>query len=262
MGLALTDVWERPAWRGAVEGIWNREAARRLEAALAVLPDKPDVLHLHQWTRSLSPAIFPVLARSGLPVAITLHDYFLACPNGVYYRFDTAEPCGLRAVSPRCLAASCDPQSRVHKAVRVARYVAQWAAITRHFADRPIAVVHVSDGSRARLEPILRGAPFHHHRIDNPVRVARAAPADPAAGDAIAFVGRFTREKGADLVAQAAHRAGLPSLFIGDGPLADEVRAVPGADIVGWRAPGRSRRCCAPGPGRWRPPRAGARPAR
>ncbi|KMO42124.1 glycosyl transferase family 1 [Methylobacterium tarhaniae] len=253
VGLGLTDVWERPAWRGAIEGIWNREAARRLGRALAALPDRPDVLHLHQWTRSLSPAILPVLARSGLPLAITLHDYFLVCPNGVYYRFDRAEPCTLRPFSARCLAASCDPQSRIHKAVRVARYFAQWAAITRDFdprstnrarvskrgfAPRPIDLVHVSDGSRAQVERFVKGIPFlHHHCIDNPVRLARAAPADPAAGDAVAFVGRFTREKGADLVAQAAHRAGLPSLFIGDGPLADELRAVPGAEVVGWRAP-------------------------
>ncbi|MCF4129771.1 glycosyltransferase [Methylobacterium sp. SyP6R] len=257
VGLGLTDVWERPAWRGAIEGIWNREAARRLDAALAALPVRPDVLHLHQWTRSLSPAIFPVLARSGLPVAITLHDYFLACPNGVYYRFDTAEPCTLRPVSPGCLAASCDPQSRAHKAVRVARYVAQWAAITRGFDRRPIDLVHVSDGSRTRIETMMRGAPVRHHRIDNPVRVERAAPADPAANDAIAFVGRFTREKGADLVAQGAHRAGLPSLFIGDGPLADELRAVPGAEVVGWRAPAeveallRARARAVAAPSRW-----------
>lgn len=237
VGLGLVDVWERPAWRGAIEGIWNREAARRLDAALAALPDRPDVLHLHQWTRSLSPAIFPVLARSGLPVAITLHDYFLLCPNGLYYRFDTAEPCTLRPLSGPCLAASCDPQSRVHKAVRVARYVAQRAAITRTTDYRAIDLVHVSDGSRARVERIMRGMPARHHRIDNPVRVERAAPADPAAGDAVAFVGRFTREKGADLVAQGAHRAGIPSLFIGDGPLADELRAVPGTEVIGWRAP-------------------------
>ncbi|UHC16418.1 glycosyltransferase [Methylobacterium currus] len=237
VGLGLIDVWERPAWRGAVEGVWNREAARRLDAALAALPARPDVLHLHQWTRSLSPAIFPVLARTGIPVAVTLHDYFLVCPNGVYYRFDRAEPCTLRPFSPACLTAPCDPQSRVHKAVRVARAVVQRAAIMRRFPPRRLDVVHVSDGSRARVEPMTRGAPFRHHRIDNPVRVARAAPADPASGDAIAFVGRFTREKGADLVAQAAQRAGLPSLFIGDGPLADALRAVPGAEVIGWRTP-------------------------
>jgi hypothetical protein len=34
-------------------GIWNRDAARRLGEALRGLA--PDVIHLHQWTRSLSP---------------------------------------------------------------------------------------------------------------------------------------------------------------------------------------------------------------
>ncbi|AWN46151.1 glycosyl transferase family 1 [Methylobacterium terrae] len=257
IGLGLTDVWERPAWRGAIDGIWNREAARRLEAALAGLPAGPDVVHLHQWTRSLSPAVFAVLARSGLPVAVTLHDYFLACPNGVYYRFDAAEPCALRPLSGSCLAAPCDPQSRAHKAVRVARSLVQRKAIARGFARRPLDLVHVSDGSRARLEPMLGATVFRHHRIDNPVRVERAAPADPARGDAVAFVGRFTREKGADLVAEAAHRAGLPSLFVGDGPLAAELRAVPGAEVVGWRAPAeveallRARARAVAAPARW-----------
>ncbi|TNC08633.1 glycosyltransferase family 4 protein [Methylobacterium terricola] len=237
VGLGLTDVWERPAWRGAIEGIWNREAARRLAAALAALPAGPDLLHLHQWTRSLSPAVFSVLARSGLPVAVTLHDYFLACPNGVYYRFDTAEPCTLTPLSAGCLTASCDPQSPAHKGVRLVRSAVQSAAIARGFTGRPLDLVHVSDGSRARLAPMLGDGRFRHRRVDNPVRVARAAPADPASGDAVAFVGRLTREKGADLVAEAARRAGLPSLFIGDGPLADALRAVPGAEVVGWRPP-------------------------
>lgn len=258
VGLNLTDVWERPAWRGAIEGIWNQEAARRLAAALANLPMRPDVLHLHQWTRSLSPSVFAALARSGLPLTVTLHDYFLACPNGVYYRFDRAEPCALKPLSVGCLTAPCDPQSAAHKAVRLARSAMQSAAIARGFADRPLALVHVSDGSRAQLEPMLGQDRFSHHRVDNPVRVERAAPADPASADAVAFVGRFTREKGADLVAEAARRAGLPSLFIGDGPLADELRAVPGAEVMGWRAPAeveallRRRARAVAAPARWR----------
>ncbi len=78
---------------------------------LAGLPPGPVVIHLHQWTRAFSPAILPVLFGTGLPVAITLHDYFLACPNGVYYRFDRAEPCTLTPLSARCVAAPCDPRS-------------------------------------------------------------------------------------------------------------------------------------------------------
>ncbi|ACA16212.1 glycosyl transferase group 1 [Methylobacterium sp. 4-46] len=254
VGLGLADVWDQPAWRGARDGIWNRAAARRLAAALAAL--RPDCLHLHNWTRSLSPAVLPVLGASGVPVAVTLHDYFLVCPNGVYYRFDRAEPCSLDPLGARCLAAACDPQSRAHKAVRAARAAATRLAL-RGLRDRPIDLVHVCDASRARLAPMLPEGPFRHHRIDNPVRVDPHPPADPARGDAVAFVGRLTREKGADLVAAAARAAGMPALFIGDGPLAGELAAMPGAEVLGWRAPGeveallRARARAVVAPSRW-----------
>ncbi|ACL55513.1 glycosyltransferase family 4 protein [Methylobacterium nodulans] len=255
IGLGLTDVWDEPAWRGARDGIWNRLAARRLRAALAEL--RPDCLHLHNWTRSLSPAVLPVLAGCRLPVAVTLHDYFLVCPNGVYYRFDRAEPCSLAPLGARCLASPCDPQSRAHKLVRVARAAATRIGLMRGFGDRAIDLVHVSDASRARLEPMLPGSGFRHHRIDNPVRVERRAPADPARGDAVVFVGRFTREKGADLVAEAARMAGLPALFIGDGPLAEKLAAMPGVEVLGWREPAaveallRARARAVVAPSRW-----------
>ncbi|MFE1600548.1 glycosyltransferase family 4 protein [Methylobacterium sp. ID0610] len=255
VGLGLADVWDRPAWRGALDGIWNRQAARRLRAALADL--RPDCLHLHNWSRSLSPAVLPVLAGSRLPVAITLHDYFLVCPNGVYYRFDRAEPCGLDPLGARCLAAPCDPQSHAHKAVRVARSVALRAALARGFRDRPVDLVHVSEASRARLAAMLPSGAYRHHRIDNPVRVERRAPADPARGDAVVFVGRFTREKGADLVAQAAREAGLTALFVGDGPLAGDLAGMPGVEVLGWREPAavealvRARARAVVAPSRW-----------
>ncbi|RZK87824.1 MAG: glycosyl transferase family 1, partial [Methylobacterium sp.] len=88
IGLGNTDIWQRPAHRAALTGLWDAEAAARLGAALDALPVRPDLIHLHQWTRSLSPSVFPALFARDLPVVTTLHDYFLACPNGVYYRCD------------------------------------------------------------------------------------------------------------------------------------------------------------------------------
>ena len=231
--LGLPDIWSLGAARAAATGIWHAAAARALEAALRLLPAAPDCLHLHQWTRTLSPAIFPVLSRLGVPVVVTLHDYAMACPNGVYYRFDRAEPCGLAPLSASCLAAPCDPRSRLHKLVRVARTGALRQALHR----RPLHVVHVCDASRRRLGALLGGYAVTHHRVDNPVRVAEGPPADPARGDAIAYVGRLTREKGADLVADAARAAGLPALFVGAGPLEAELRARPGVEVIGWQAP-------------------------
>jgi glycosyltransferase involved in cell wall biosynthesis len=255
--LGLPDIWSLGPARAAAAGIWHAAAARRLAAALAALPERPACIHLHQWTRSLSPAVFPVLAGAEVPLVVTLHDYALACPNGVYYRFDRAEPCGLAPLSAACLAAPCDPRSRAHKLVRVAR-----AAVLRQVArqvarHRPLHVVHVCDASRQRLGDLLGGYAVTHHRIDNPVRVPEGRPADPAGGDAIAYVGRLTREKGADLVADAARAAGLPALFIGTGPLEAELRARSGVAVIGWQKPeavwdtlrGRARALAAPS--RW-----------
>lgn len=232
--LGLPDIWTRGAVAGAVSGIWHREAAERVGAALAALPPI-DIVHLHQWTRSLSPSVFPVLRSSEAPVLVTLHDYFLACPNGVYYRFDLAEPCALRPMSAACLAAPCDARSRLHKLVRVART----AILGRTLGSHPLHLVHVCDASRARMASLFGGA-AEHHRLDNPVRVRPEAPAEPERGDAVVYLGRLTREKGADLVAAAARAAGLPALFIGAGPLEAELRAA-GAELLGWQAPDAAR---------------------
>jgi glycosyltransferase involved in cell wall biosynthesis len=228
--LGLPDIWTRGAVAGAVAGVWHRAAAERVGAALAALPPA-DIVHLHQWTRSLSPSVFPVLFSGGAPVLATLHDYFLACPNGVYYRFDRAEPCALRPMSAACIAAPCDARSRAHKLVRVART----GALRRALGENPLHLIHVCDASRARMATLFGGAAVHH-RLDNPVRVSPNAPATPERGDAVVYLGRLTREKGADLVAAAARAAGLPALFIGTGPLEAELRAG-GAELLGWQEP-------------------------
>jgi glycosyltransferase involved in cell wall biosynthesis len=233
IGLGNTDIWQRPAHRAALTGLWDAEAAARLGAALDALPVRPDLIHLHQWTRSLSPSVFPALFARDLPVVTTLHDYFLACPNGVYYRFDQAEPCALKPLSAACIAAPCDGRSRLHKLIRVGRSVSLRAALKRRRLD----VIHVCDASVARMGALLEGLSVTHHRVDNPVGVTKQGPADPARGDALAYVGRLTREKGVDLVADAAQAAGLPALFVGTGPLENELRGRPGVELVGWQTP-------------------------
>lgn len=232
IGLGLPDIWSRGALAGAISGIWHLTAAERVAAALAEI-GRIDCLHLHQWTRSLSPSVFPVLMDQGAPVFVTLHDYFLACPNGVYYRFDRAEPCALKPMSASCIAAPCDSKSRAHKLVRVARS----AALRHALRGRAFHAIHVCDASRRRLGDLLGGYRAQHHRIDNPVRVAPGPAASPERGDAIAYLGRLTREKGADLVAEAAAAAGLTALFIGTGPLEAELAGRPGVEMLGWQTP-------------------------
>lgn len=231
--LGNADIWQRPRAEAAISGIWDRASARRLRIALDGLAAAPDCIHLHQWTRSLSPSVFPVLLGRNVPVLMTLHDYFLACPNGVYYRFDRAAPCTERPLSAGCFLAPCDGQGRLHKLVRFGRS----AALRRAIGGSRLDVVHVCDASVRRIGEFLDDMRLEHHRVDNPVSTVRAEPAEPAQGDCIAYVGRLTREKGADLVAEAAGAAGLRALFIGAGPLEQELRGQPHVEVLGWRSP-------------------------
>jgi glycosyltransferase involved in cell wall biosynthesis len=163
---------------------------------------------------------------------VTAHDYFLSCPNGVYYRFEREAPCSLKPLSLSCIAAGCDPKSYAHKAVRVARSFATRSAIARKAFD----VVHVSDRGRDTLMRFLP-ADLRHHRIDNPIPLAKGPIAIIKPQSRFAFIGRLTGEKGAVLAAEAAKRAEAGILFIGEGPAEAEIRAAnPEAEITGWRS--------------------------
>jgi glycosyltransferase involved in cell wall biosynthesis len=178
----------------------------------------------------LSPSIFPVLHQAHLPLFVTAHDYFLACPNGVLFRFDLQEPCLLKPMSLRCISTSCDSKSHVHKAVRVVRT----AAAQRAIRGAEVNLVHVSDRGRDILAPLVPLS-WKHYRVDNPVSIAKVAQVDSVIGRSFAFIGRLAPEKGAIHVARAAAQAGAPILFIGDGPASTEIRSIcPHAEMAGW----------------------------
>jgi glycosyltransferase involved in cell wall biosynthesis len=229
--LDLTDVWQLPMASALQAGLWNRQEAARLAPLLQPLAGATDtVLHVHQWTRAFSPAIFPVLGRSRLPVFVTAHDYFLGCPNGVLFRFDRGEPCSLTPMSAQCLATNCDTKSYLHKCVRSLRVGIARGSL-RHSS---IDLVHVSDVGRAKLAPLVPDT-WRHHRVDNPVAITKEPSVAIDQTKKFAFIGRLTREKGALLAASAAARAKAPTIFIGDGPAADDIRAIcPKAEMTGW----------------------------
>ena len=232
IGLGLPALWSLPRLIGAQAGVWHFDAARRLAEELARLPVAGTVMHLHQWTKSFSPSIFEGLVHCGRPLAITMHGYYLACPTGIQYRTNTEQVCTLKPGSLACTFANCDPISPFHKAVRIVR---TWAT-HRAIAGAPFDVIHVSDRGRASLGPHLP-TNVRQHRIENPVRVVNGPIAEIGANSAFAFIGRMTPDKGTERAAAAAKLAGLPVMFIGEGPSEAAVRRInPDARLLGWRS--------------------------
>ena len=219
--------------RAATRGLWNRPAARALAGFLEGLPRGRALVHVHGWAKALSPAIAGPIARSGLPAVATLHEYFLFCPNGGFFDYPANRQCPLEPMSLSCVTRNCDSRSYAQKLWRCARHAAM-----RDIANLPAAFadyILISKFQRAivaaRLPPAAR-----LHQVSNPVDVADpGAKREPASGDFL-FVGRIAREKGPLLFAEAARRAGIAPVFVGDGPIAGELSAAyPEARILGWK---------------------------
>ena len=225
------EIWQVGSKLAAArQGIWNAPAHAFLSALLSRQP-AGTLVHLHQWTKAFSPAAIAAAGESGLPVAITMHDYFSFCPVGGYFDFKSGAPCTRTPMSAGCIAANCDRTSYVHKLVRVAR---QWRSDEAMRGLRAPLFIHVSDFARRFAEPFLPKT-ARHVVVENMMEAERRPPVDVAGNSHALFLGRFTQEKAGDLLAQAALAAQMPVRFVGEGPLAARIAEInPAAELREW----------------------------
>jgi glycosyltransferase involved in cell wall biosynthesis len=213
----------------ALRLINNREAA----ASFARLLDdvEPDVVHLHNTVRQLSPAILGCAHRRRIPVVMTLHDYSLVCPQGQLLKGErvacTAPNCvrgnPLPAVMNRCIRRRFVPSTMaaieygVHRATRAYSAPVQVMLAPSRFLERTL----VAGGFAGRK---IRYLP-------NGVAPGVDPPPVPKSGGVILYAGRLAREKGLDVLLQAARIIPhVPVLVAGDGPLRLSLeRAAPGS---------------------------------
>ena len=218
----------------AAQAIWNRTAARRLRAELALCDPRDTLVHVHAFAKALSPSIGRPLRASGLPCLYTMHEFFLVCPTGGFYEYPADAICRRVPLSRDCIATHCDARSYPAKLLRVVRHLG-----LEHLADLRGLFRHVITISALQervVAPYLPGTVFH--RVDNPISVDAQPFADRAREDFL-FVGRISREKGAPIFAEAARRAGVRAMFVGDGPAASELSArYPECAVLGWRSAG------------------------
>jgi len=218
--------------RAIQRGLWNREAAKALQQHLRRLDPGSTVVHLHTWSKALSPSIGPVLTRSRAAHVATLHEYFLACPNGAFYDYTAGQICTKRALGTACLSTQCDARHFAHKAWRVARGGLLWSA--GHLPRDLREVIYISPKQRTIIGDYFPEETRWHH-LPNAVDPAPETRVPVEDNDVFLFIGRISPEKGALVAAKAARLAGARIVFAGEGSDLENVRAVhPGAEMLGW----------------------------
>ena len=216
----------------AAQAIWNAPAARALAEELARCDARDTVVHVHAFAKALSPSIGTALRASGLPCLYTMHEFFMVCPTGGFYDYRAETICQRTPMSLSCVGTNCDARSYPRKVARMIRH-----AGLAHVARLPALFDHIitiSDLQESVVRPLLPKATAFH-RVDNPIAVDRQPGHDGPPGDFL-FVGRVSTEKGAPIFAEAARRAGVRAVFVGDGSERDDLaKHYPEAVMLGWR---------------------------
>ncbi len=174
--------------------LFGLRARRELSRLLSEF--QPDVVHVHNLFPLISPAVLPMIAKRGFPLVMTLHNYRLICPTGLFYSHGgICERCdGGREWA--CALRNCTG-SRSKSLAYALRNA--WARKRGHFTRSIDRFICLTEFQRRRLDD----GSGRFSVLSNSLEPA-PDPAPP--GDYIGYVGRISEEKGAELLLEACAR--------------------------------------------------------
>ena len=221
--------------RVSAEAFWSPRSYRGVRRLIA--EHRPDIVHCTNTFPLLSPSVYYAALRCGVPVVQSLRNYRILCANGLLFRDGAVcEKC-LRKPTPwPAVRHRCYRGSVVSSAVVTAMVGGHWALGTwTRAVDLYITLTRV-----AREKFIAAGLPEDRLRV-KPNFLPHDPGEGPGDGRFALFVGRLSEEKGVETMLRAWEQGSpaLPLTIIGDGPLAERVRAAAAArpERIRWLGP-------------------------
>ena len=196
--------------RGFVSGVYCPGGVKAMREALR--REKPDVVNIHNLFPFISPAALRECKKAGVPVIMTVHNFRLICPTGLFMRNN--RPCELcleKGNEWGCVRYNCE-----HSMLKSVGYAARNAVarLRRHYLDCVNRFACITDFQRRKL--IAAGFPAERIVVIPNSIDATAEPSASTDGGYVAFSGRISGEKGVDMIIETARRnPGIPFRLAG-----------------------------------------------
>lgn len=184
---------------GFLLGIYSPSGVRGMREALH--RERPDVVNVHNLYPFISPAALFECKKAGVPVVMTVHNFRLICPTGLFMRNGVpCETCLERGNEWSCIRYNCE-HSRLKSLGYTLRSVyARWTGAYRKNVD---AYACITDFQRQKLI----AAEYDEKKIlVIPNSIDAPESYMPITGDYVAYIGRLSYEKGYDLLVEVARR--------------------------------------------------------
>ncbi len=204
--------------QAAVRSFYSRPIAKQISDLLESF--RPNLLHVHNFFPTMSPAIFFAAKRHNVAVVQTLHNYRLLCAAATFFR--DGQPCEACSQSRSFLPGvigRCYRGSRIGSAiVGASTFSHQMLGTWTQRIDRYIALTHFAANKFSEFR-----LPAEKIRVKPNFVLDRGVGA--GLGGFALYVGRLSVEKGIEtiLAADEAHVLPLPVHIVGDGPLRSQV---------------------------------------
>ncbi|MFH0930090.1 MAG: glycosyltransferase [Candidatus Moraniibacteriota bacterium] len=178
-------------FKGALRIFWSFEARHKIGKMLDEF--QPEIVHIHNIYHQISPSILSEIKKRKIPIAMTVHDWKLICPN---YLLNCKEPYCEKCVAGKywhCVLKKCVKNSYVKSLIAVLGiYFHRWLKIYEKNIDLYIAPSRF-------VKNILVQAGFPKKKIKVLAHFIEAENVDNAqisSGDGYALCfGRISKEK-------------------------------------------------------------------
>ncbi len=114
-----------------------------------ILTESPDVVHIHNLYPIISPAILPEISKMGIPVVMTVHNYRLLCPNGLFFsNGKVCEKCTGLGKEWNCVLNNCE--TSIFKSLGYALRN-QWARHQKYYLEHVDAFLCLTAFQKKKL---------------------------------------------------------------------------------------------------------------
>lgn len=182
-----------------LSGIYSYQGVHGIKRTLH--KEHPDIINVHNLYPFISPAALFTCKSAGIPIVMTVHNYRLMCPTGLFLRDGRpCEHCLHHGDEWGCVRYNCEKNFFKSLGYALRGYVARKMGAYQKNVDRFVCLTAFQKNK-------LIEAGFTAEKI---TVIPNSIPAihaySPVQGEYIGYVGRLSEEKGWDLLVEIAGR--------------------------------------------------------
>ena len=185
--------------KGFTAGIYSHIGVKGMAEIL--LKEKPDIINVHNLYPFISPAALFECKKANIPVVMTVHNFRLICPTGLFMRNGKpCEQCLDRKNEWSCIKYNCEHSVFKSIGYTLRNVYARW---TKAYLRNVDMFACITEFQKKKLIE----AGYDKNKITViPNSIDAPCSYTPTSGEYIAYIGRLSYEKGYDLLVEVARK--------------------------------------------------------